>query len=127
MAKDQIKQKLTEDTVRKLEEVFAIDGTIEEACYYADISRDTYYRWCKEFPKLSDKFERLRERPVLKARQTVIKSLDQPDYAFRYLERKRKNEFSTRTETDLTTNGKDLVFVPPEKQQEITKALEDLT
>lgn len=98
MAKGQIKQKLTEDTIRKLEEAFAIDASVKEACYYADISTDTYYRWIKEFPELSDKLERLREKPVLKARQTVVKSLDNPDYAFKYLERKKKDEFSPRHE-----------------------------
>ena len=90
--------KLTEDTIRKLEEAFAIDASVKEACYYADISTDTYYRWIKEFPELSDKLERLREKPVLKARQTVVKSLDNPDYAFKYLERKKKDEFSPRHE-----------------------------
>jgi hypothetical protein len=98
MAKGQIKQKMTEETLRKLDEVFAIDGSIEEACYYANISPDTYYRWVKEKPELSERFKRLRERPVLKARQTVVKSLDQPEYAFKYLERKKKNEFAQRTE-----------------------------
>lgn len=90
--------KLTEDTIRKLEEAFSIDASVKEACYYADISTDTFYRWIKLYPKLSYKLERLREKPVLKARQTVVKSLDQPDYAFKYLERKKKDEFSPRQE-----------------------------
>ena len=90
--------KLTEDTIRKLEEAFSIDASVKEACYYADISTDTFYRWIKLYPKLSYKLERLREKPVLKARQTVVKSLDNPDYAFKYLERKKKDEFSPRQE-----------------------------
>lgn len=90
--------KLTEDTIRKLEEAFSIDASVKEACYYADISTDTFYRWIKKYPKLSYKLERLREKPVLKARQTVVRSLDQPDYAFKYLERKKKDEFSPRKE-----------------------------
>lgn len=95
---EQKSPKLTPETIRKLEEAFAIDASVKEACYYADISTDTYYRWIKEFPELSDKLERLREKPILKARQTVVKSLDQPDYAFKYLERKKKDEFSPRQE-----------------------------
>ena len=90
--------KMTQDNINKLKEVFAIDGTIAEACYYANISVQTYYDWIKKNPKLSEEFNALRERPVLKARQTVIKSLDQPDYAFKYLERKKKDEFSLRSE-----------------------------
>ena len=90
--------KLTEDTIRKLEEAFSIDASVKEACYYADISTDTFYRWIKLYPKLSYKLERLREKPILKARQTVVKALDNPDYAFKYLERKKKDEFSPRQE-----------------------------
>ena len=90
--------KMTPDVVNKLKEVFAIDGTIEEACFYAGISRQTYYDWIKKNKELFDEFQALRERPVLKARQTVVKSLDNPDYAFKYLERKKKDEFSPRQE-----------------------------
>jgi hypothetical protein len=32
------------------------------------------------------------------ARQTIIKSLDQPEYAFEYMKRKKKDEFSERSE-----------------------------
>ncbi len=101
MAKGQIKQKLTENTIRKLEEAFSIDASVKEACYYADISTDTYYRWIKEFPELSYKLERLREKPVLKARQTVVKSLEQPDYAFKYLEKKKKDEFGNSASIEI--------------------------
>jgi len=90
--------KMTDEAVRKLEEAFAIDATVGEACFYAEISRDTYYRWIKENPDLSDKFERLREKPILKARQTVVNALDSPKDAQWYLERKRKREFAQRVE-----------------------------
>jgi hypothetical protein len=42
----------------------------------------------------------LQERPILKARQTIVKSLDDPEQAKWYLERKRKNEFSTKSEVE---------------------------
>ena len=87
--------KMTEANVNKLKEVFALDGTIAEACFYTGISRQTYYDWIKRNPKLIDKFNALREKPILKARMTVVKSLDHPDYAFKYLERKTK-EFNPK-------------------------------
>lgn len=92
--------KMTKDSVRKLEEAFAIDATIAEACFYAGISHDTYHRWVKENPELSDKFERLRHKPILKARETINKNLNDPKTAAWYLERKRKDEFSPRVETE---------------------------
>lgn len=90
--------KLTPETVSKLEQAFSLDCTVEEACFFADISRTTYYEWIKENPELSDRFEALRQKPVLAARMTVVDSLHQPHYAFEYLKRKRKQEFSDRQE-----------------------------
>ena len=90
--------KLTPGTVNKLEQVFAMDGTVEEACSYADISRTLYYQWVKENPQLLDRFDNLRERPMLKARQTIVKSLDDPNHAFKYAEKKRRKEFGPTLE-----------------------------
>lgn len=110
MAKNKIKKKpgpknkggrptvMTKETIRKLEEVFAIGGSDSEACFYAGISKESLYAYCREHPEFTDRKESLKEKPILKARQTVVKSLDQPDYAFKYLERKKKDEFSPRQE-----------------------------
>lgn len=95
----------TEEVVNKLEQAFALDCTVSEACLYADISRQTYYNFVDEKAeegsdkrKYFDRFEELRQRPFLKARQTLVKSLDQPEHAKWYMERKRKAEFAVRTE-----------------------------
>lgn len=98
----------TPDVIRKIEEVAALDGSVEEMAYYADIHVATLYRYLNDHEDFSEKIAKLRERPVLKARQTVVKSLDDPDRAFRYLERKRKKEFSSRVETDITSGGEPL-------------------
>ena len=90
--------KLTPEIRVKIEEVAALDGSVEEMAYYCDVSRQTIYQWLKDNPELSDKVERLRERPVLKARQTIAKSLDNPQSAQWYLSRKRKREFAERIE-----------------------------
>ena len=102
--------KMTESVVKKLEEVFALDGSVEEACYYANISRQSYYNWIKSFPDMLERFDSLRQRPFLKARQTVVKSLDNPDMALKYLERKKKDEFSTRQ--DITSNNEVIKIIP---------------
>jgi predicted DNA-binding protein YlxM (UPF0122 family) len=100
-------QKFNDDTVNKLRQAFAIDATIEEACFYSGISKQCYYDNVKKDKKLLDQLEALRNKPVLKARQTVVNSLDNPDSAKWYLERKRKKEFAQRGE--LTgADGKDL-------------------
>jgi len=100
--------KLTPETVNKLEEVFALDGTIEEACLFADISRQTYYNWIKDNKDMEERFDILRQSQFLKARRTIEKSLDNPQYAFEYMKRKKKNEFSERQEM-TGADGKELI------------------
>ena len=102
MAKGQIKPKLQDPMIiKKLEEAFAFDTTIQEACFYADISPQTYYNLLESKPELLERFEALRNKPVLMARQEVVKGFKwNPDLALKYLERKRKNEFSTKQEVD---------------------------
>lgn len=95
---------MTPDTIAKLEQAFAIDATVEEACSYADISRDSFYDYLKKEPKFSDRIAELRQRPILKARQTVVKSLDNPQHAQWYLTRKKKKEFGENI--DVTSDGK---------------------
>ncbi len=110
--------KKTPDIIQKIEEVAALDGSVEEMAYYAGIHRETLYVWMKEDKEFSDRIQELRERPILKARQTVVKSLDDPDRAFRYLERKKKTEFSSRSEVDVTSNGESMgVVILPQKNE----------
>lgn len=98
----------TVEVLRKIEEVAALDGTIEEMAYYADIHVASIYRYFESHPDFSDRIAKLRERPVLKARQTIVRSLEDPKNAQWYIERKKKKEFSQRTETDVTTDGQPL-------------------
>ena len=98
--------KLTDDVVKKLEEAFAMDCTVEEACLMANISKQTYYNWINSFPEWKERFDELKNHPFLKARKTIVDSLDKPEYAYRYMERKKKKEFGQNV--DITTDGKEL-------------------
>ena len=91
---------LKSDSVKKLQEAFAIGADVSAACSYAQISRQTFYNWTKENKKLQEEFDSLREKPVLKAYQTVYSDLGSIDTAKWYLERKRKKEFSTMQEVE---------------------------
>lgn len=98
--------KLTPEVRKKIEEAAAWDASVEEICFYADISRFTYYQWIKENPELSNRIEELRNRPVLKARQTAVTKLSETySNAMDYLSRKRKVEFSPRQEIVGGTDG----------------------
>lgn len=92
---------MTPETVNKLEQAFAIDASVEEACSYANISRQTFYDWIKKNQKFSDRIADLRQRPVLLARQTVAKKIPESyQNAMDYLKRKKKMEFGDNLSLD---------------------------
>ena len=86
---------MTDDVVRKLIEAFKLDVTVEEACLYANISKDAYYRKLNEDEEFSDEIARSRQYATFAARVSVIKALSSdPHLALKYLERKRRDELS---------------------------------
>ena len=95
---------MTPEVIRKLEEVFALGGTDKEACFWADISPETLYSYQRTHPEFTERKEALKQQPILKARQTVVRSLNNPRDAQWFLERK-SSEFKQKT--DITTNDKD--------------------
>lgn len=94
--------KLTLETVTKLEHAFSIGCTVTEACFYAGISRNTYYRQVGENIELRDRFEGLQQRPALRARNTLFEALKHDaELAFKYLVRTHPEEFSARQQPSL--------------------------
>ena len=81
---------MTDDVVAKLEHAFAIGATATEACSYADISRNSLYDYIAYNEKFSNRIEQLRDKPILKAKNTIVKDLDQTGTAKWYLEKKSK-------------------------------------
>lgn len=71
--------KMTDDTVRKLEEAFAMGCTDAEACLYAGIVKQTLYDYCALHPDFSDRKEMLKTSPAIKARALLSKSLESGD------------------------------------------------
>jgi hypothetical protein len=100
---------MTPEIIAKLEQVFAMGGTDEEACFYAGIGQSTLYNYQQKVPEFMERKEALKMRPIFKARETIVASLDDPNIAKWYLERKRKQEFSPRQE--ITGDGKEPVVI----------------
>ena len=89
--------KMTPDTVKKLEEAFALGCTDVEACLYADISRETLNNYQHKNPAFLDRKNMLKEKPVLKARKKVESELENDTNTAKwYLERKQKKEFASQ-------------------------------
>lgn len=104
--------KSEESVVQKLEEAFAMGCTDLEACLYADISKSAFYAYQDKHPEFLNRKEILKERPVLQARNSVIKAMRYDgNLALKYLERKKKSEFALRTEM-TGKDGADLMPAP---------------
>lgn len=93
--------KMDDARINKLKEVFALDGTIEEACFFAEISVQTYYNWIEKNPELLEEFDRIRQTPILAARREVVNGITKnPEFSMRFLERKLPKEFGLRTKIE---------------------------
>ena len=87
--------KNTDAIIAKLEKAFSMGCAVNEALVYADICKDSYYRYLKKFPKFSERIELLKEKPILLARTEVVKGFsNNPEFSLKFLERKKKAEFA---------------------------------
>jgi hypothetical protein len=93
---------VNDTVIPKLVDAFSLGCTDEEACLYADIGMSTLYKYQEANPEFVERKKLLKQKPFLKARNTVIKHLDDPDHAEWYLERKGKNEFGMKTAVEYS-------------------------
>lgn len=82
--------KMTPETVKLLEEAFLLGCTDEEACFCADISKQTLYNYQEKHPEFIDRKERFKSRPVMLARKVTVDALVDDDraMAIKVLDRK---------------------------------------
>jgi len=143
--------KTEEVVLTKLEEIWALGGSDAEAAFFADVSTASLSRYLSAHPKVSERKAALKENPVLQARRAVIEAfadrsvvvLDRngkehtitapkdADLALKYLERKRKDEFSERKEVVLDDSKRvewaQGALNDPKMAAEITAIMEKLT
>lgn len=105
--------KLTPETIDKLRTAFLMGCSDIEACLYADISKTALYNYQQKNPNFVDQKEQWKEQLTLKARTVIANALNNKDEntAKWYLERKAKNEFSTKVENETTINGIETALV----------------
>jgi hypothetical protein len=87
-------------TLQKLENAFSLGATDGEACFQAGIAPATLYNYQNAHPEYVERKNQLKDRMIFKARSVIAEALNNKDkeVAKWYLERKAKNEFSTRQE-----------------------------
>ena len=109
------------EILAKLEIAFKLGEDDRLACAYAGIGTTTLYEYQLKHPDFKEQKAQWKQNPTHKARMTLFESLDDPRWATWYLERKCKDEFSTRTE--LT--GKDGESLVPVIEIQPVKPKED--
>ena len=91
---------MTEAMLKKLDKLFLADLSDRQACYIVDIDPQTLYNYQKKHPAYVERKATLKEMPKAKAKITLSNAIDNydTDVSKWYLERKAKDEFSTRQE-----------------------------
>lgn len=107
--------------IERLRQAFAIGANVEIACRHAGIHKDTYYKWIKKDKQLSDEFDSIKDHPILKSLKAVVEALNQPQYAFRYLEKKLPEEYGEKT--TIKHEGTVEVATNPEQQKQLSDAV----
>jgi hypothetical protein len=119
---------MTEATIGKLKEGFAQGFSVRNACIWADINQDTYFEYCKKHPKFSEQCKTLQQKPLIKSILVINKALNEGDVSTAkwYAERKAKDEFSLKTETEHTGEIRSkVVYIEKEEKEEYENHIND--
>lgn len=98
---------MTPENIQKLETAYMNDMNDVEACLYAGIGTTALYDYQKENPEFADRKVQLRSTLALKAKMNIAEVIKKGDVKQSewWLERRRKDEFSTRVEKSGPNGG----------------------
>jgi hypothetical protein len=99
---------MTDEVIKKMETVFSLDGSDDDACFEAGVSTTAYYAWLEKHPEFKERKANLKRRLVLKAKSVVADALNNKDkqMATWLLERREKATYSLRQEITGANGGK---------------------
>ena len=91
---------IDDNVLKILEDAFSKGASDVQACFLANISTQTLYNYQKENPTYVERKEALKDMIKFRAKQVVVSEIEKGNVqqANWYLERKAKDEFSTRAE-----------------------------
>lgn len=121
--------KKTEKVVNKLIEAFKIDATVEQACAYADISRETYYKWIKADKDFSDEIDKAKEFLFLLAKKRLTRELHDPKWDYKAaveILKRRDRTYKDKVENEVTWRDWAPIEISQVSQEEKTNAVTDL-
>ena len=99
---------ITEDVLAVLREAFLLGCDDVEACALAGISPATLYNHQKNNAEFLEWKTALKQNPFLLARRTIVENLRRdPEFAMRYMERKKFKEFGPKAHLYVDPIDKD--------------------
>lgn len=112
--------KIDDECIRKLEEEFRNDATVEDACSYAWISTVIFYDRLKHDEEFLNKMDRAIKYPFKKARNTLIWLMDSDKEEIQYKASqeflsKRDSRYKAKSETTETQ------LAEPESQEDLIR------
>ena len=113
--------KYSPEVVAKLKSALQNGFNIDQACLYAEISPDTFYRWIDKRKGFSEQMVRAKERPNMKAKEVVIASINNGDTtdAKWWLERRMPEEFGKSYNDGGVTNNFNFFAIELRKKYDI--------
>jgi hypothetical protein len=120
--------KLTPEVVKKLKEAFAIDCTVVEACFYAEICAKTYYNWINKNPELLHEFERMKNTLPLKAKHNIAARIHTGDVGLseRYLSKKQPDQYGDKIKIEHSSEISEGLPTHPEDMEATKKYYAEL-
>ncbi len=98
-----------QETITKLEQAWSIGCSDAEAALIADISTASLSRFLTAHPLIAERKEKLKNKPNIKARQEVVKGLDNDkEFSLKYLERKMPEEFAPQSRVEHKADNESL-------------------
>lgn len=94
---------MTDEVLNSLRQAFLIGATNAQAANLAGITEKTLYNYIDKHPEFLQQMEGWKADPILKAKKTIVDSLDEVKNAQWYLERKAKKEYGANV--DVTSDG----------------------
>jgi len=92
-----------EEYITNIQPYLEVGCSLYEACLHASVPYTTVIDYQNNNEDVRKKIERMGNVPILIARQSVVGTMaENADLALKYLERKKKDEFSLKSEQEIS-------------------------
>lgn len=96
---------MTKAVLQKLRGAYLVDCIDEEAAFWAGIAPATLYNYQNKNPQFLESKQSWKLNTTIRARITLAKAIESDaNFALKYLERKKPEEFSPHYKTDNSLN-----------------------